>query len=410
MSVSVCVRRSNWPAVFAVAAATFAVVTTEMLPVGLITPMSSAAGVSEGTAGLTMTVPGLVAAVSAPLLTLLTARFDRRVVLAALAATLAVANLVSAWAPGFAVLLAARVLVGVAIGGVWSIAAGLASRLVPEEAAGRATAMIFSGVAVASVLGVPAGTIIGQAAGWRAAFVVVGVLALAVLAALVLALPPLPPVRALRLGDVPGLLREPRLRAGLVLTLLLVTGHFAAYTYVRPVLERVSGIDSGLVGALLLAYGVAGIAGNFAAGSAASRHLRRTVLVITGALAVAVLLTPVAGTRGWIAVGLLVLWGLAYGGVSVSLQIWLLGASSRAPEAGSALFVAAFNVSIALGALLGGRVLDAFGTASVMWLGGALAVLAMLTAMPTAMPTTMPTTMPTAMPAARLAGEPGRQD
>jgi len=380
---------SHWPAVLAVSAATFAVVTTEMLPVGLITSIGPAVGVSEGAAGLTMTVPGLVAAVAAPLLTLLTARIDRRPVLLALVATLAAANLVSAWAPGFAVLLAARVLVGVAIGGVWSIAAGLAPRLVPDEAAaGRATAMIFSGIAVASVLGVPAGTMIGQAAGWRAAFAVVGALAVGVLAALVLALPPLPPVRALRLGEVPALVRDPRLRAGLAITLLLVTGHFAAYTYVRPVLERVSGIDPRLVGALLLAYGGAGIAGNFAAGSAASRHLRRTVLVITGALAVAVPLVAVVGASGFAAVGLLVVWGLAYGGVSVSLQTWLLAASPRAPEAGSALFVAAFNVSIALGALAGGRVLDAFGTASVMWLGGALAGLAMLTA--------------------RLASEPGR--
>ncbi|MFC9973663.1 MFS transporter [Spirillospora sp. NPDC127200] len=359
----------GWLAVGAVAAATFSVVTTEMLPVGLLTAMAGTFGVSTGTAGLAMTLPGVVAAVAAPALAAAAGRRDRRPVLVALVALLAAADLVSALAPGFGLFLAARVLVGVSIGGVWAMAAGLGGRLVPERSAGAATSVIFSGIAVASVLGVPAGTLVGGMAGWRAAFGAMAALAAVVAVALAVLLPPLPVAEPVRLRAVPGLLRVRRVRTGLLATFLLVTGHFAAYTYVRPALEQVAGVGAGLVGALLLAYGVAGVAGNFAAGAGAARNLDRTVLAISGALVVSVALLPLSGPVAMVA------WGLAYGGVSVTLQSWLLAAVPRAPEAGSALFVAAFNIAISLGALVGGRVVDGAGVAGVLWACGLLAAL-----------------------------------
>lgn len=370
--------RRGRPAVLAVAAATFLVVTSEMLPVGLLTSIGPDLGVSAGTAGLAMTVPGLVAAVSAPALSAASARLDRRAVLAVLAGLLAAADLGSAVAPGLPALLASRVLVGVAIGGVWAIAGGLAARLVPERSAGTATSVIFGGVAVASVAGVPAGTLIGDLAGWRAAFAAAGVLSLAACAALAVLLPPLPGTGAAGLAAMPRVLRAPRARAGLLVTFLLVTGHFAAYTYVRPVLERVSGVDPALISTLLLLYGVAGIAGNFTAGRAAARAPRRTLVRLALLLAPAVLLFPVAGRSPLPAVALLVLWGVAYGGVSVTLQNWLLRAvPPDAAEPASALFVATFNIAISLGALVGGLAADTTGETSVMWLGGTLAALAL---------------------------------
>ncbi|NUH36810.1 MFS transporter [Streptomyces samsunensis] len=366
-----------WLAVVAVAVGTFSVVTTEMLPVGLLTSMGSALRVSDGTAGLTMTVPGLVAALAAPLLTVTVGRFDRRPVLCGLMGLLAVANLLSALAPGFAVLLAARVLVGVSIGGVWSIAGGLAVRLVPERSAGHATTLIFSGIAVASVLGVPIGTLIGDLLHWRVAFAAMAALSLSVAAAIAVTLPPLPATGTIRLREVPALFRNVRLRIGLITTLLLVTGHFGAYTYVRPVLEDVAEVGTGLISTLLLAYGVAGIAGNFLAGTTAHRDPRRTLMVIFTLLAAAELLIPVAGATTAGAAVLLLVWGLAYGGVSVTCQTWVLHAAPDAREAASALYVGAFNVAISLGALLGGRAADGMAVAGVMWFGGALVVLAL---------------------------------
>ncbi|MEE1755670.1 MFS transporter [Streptomyces sp. SP18CS02] len=368
------VRSGGRAAVAAVALATFTVVTSEMLPVGLLSPLSGTLGVTEGTAGLTLTVTGLVAALSAPLVAPALGRLDRRWALVALMGLVAAGNLLAAWSPRFAVMMAGRVLVGVGMGGVWVVAAGLAVRLVAPRAVAGATSSIFSGIAVASVLGVPAGAWLGESAGWRAAFAAGGALALVVAALLAVLLPPLPAGPAVRLGGVARLLATPALRTGLLVVAFLVTGHFAAYTYVRPVLEQISGVGAPMVGALLLAYGVAGVAGNFAAGAGAGRAPRATLLVLSGTLAAAVLLLPSLGAA------LLVVWGLAYGGVSVAAQTWVMSAvpAPEDREAGSALFAGVFNAAIALGALAGGRVADGFGVESAMWLGGALAAVALL--------------------------------
>ncbi|WP_405847832.1 MFS transporter [Streptomyces niveus] len=366
--------------VLAVAAATFSVVTTEMLPVGLLTPLGAGLDTSDGTTGLAVTLPGLVAALCAPLLPVAVRRADRRTVLCVLLVLLAAANVASALAPHIGVLLGARVLVGICVGGVWATAAGLAVRLVAAESVGRATSVIFSGIAVASVLGVPTGTLLGELAGWRWAFVAMAVLALAVAGLLAVLMPPVPAEGTVGVGEVAGLLRVAPVRTGLLVVFLLVTGHFAAYTYVRPLLERVPDLGAGVVSALLLGYGVAGIAGNFAGGARAARAPRRTLLAISAVLGAVVLLFLPAGGSLVAATALLLVWGLAYGGVSVSAQHWLMAAAPRRREAASALFAGVFNAAIALGALAGGRAADRFDVPGTLWLGGTLALLAAGTA------------------------------
>ncbi|AZK94086.1 MFS transporter [Streptomyces tsukubensis] len=366
-------------AVLAVAAATFTVVTSEMLPVGLLSPMSGDLGVSEGTAGLAITLPGLVAAFAAPLLPAIAGRADRRRVLTWLLLLLALANAVAALAPRFGVLLAARIAVGLAIGGVWAIAAGLAHRLVPPAAAGRATAVVFGGIALASVLGIPVGALIGHLTCWEWGFAAVAALALAVAGALRLLLPPLPPERAVHPRETAALTRMPAVRTGLVVVALMVTGHFTAYTYVRPVLEGVDGVPAGAIGGLLLLYGLAGVAGNFLGGAAAARSPRRALLTVSAALAAVVPLLGLTGSSAALSMVLLVLWGLAYGGLSVSAQNWMLVAAPGAREAVSGLCAGVFNASIALGAAGGGAAMDRWSTAAALLLAGALALLAALT-------------------------------
>ncbi|MFC5656608.1 MFS transporter [Streptomyces nogalater] len=368
-----------WAAVGMLAAATFAVVTTEMLPVGLLTSLGAGLDVSAGTAGLAVTLPGLVAAVAAPLLPVAVRGTDRRTVLCALLLLLAAANLLTALAPAFPVVLAARLLVGMCMGGVWAVAAGLGARLLPGPSAGRATALVFSGIAVASVLGVPAGTFLGAAAGWRTAFAAMTGCALLVAAGLAVVLPPLPAEGAVRLGTFPRLLGATRVRWLLVTIALLVTGHFAAYTYVRPVLERTPGTGPGLVGTLLLGYGLAGVAGNFAGGALAARRPRRALRLLAAVLGAVVLLLAPAGGSALASAALLAAWGLAYGGVSVSGQRALTVAAPEAPEAASALFAGVFNAAIALGALAGGRLADGPGPTAALLAGGVLAGLAALT-------------------------------
>jgi predicted MFS family arabinose efflux permease len=368
----------GWLAVLAVTLGIFSLMTSELLPVGLLTPVGSALDVSEGTAGLMVTVPGLVAAVSAPVVTVATGRIDRRIVLAVLIGLVGAANLASAFATSFAVVLAARFLIGISVGGFWSIAGGIALRLVPEKHVPRATAVIFGGVETASVLGVPTGTIIGDLSGWRTAFAVVGILGLTSLACMVFLMPKVPAEQTITFGDLPKVFKgHSGVRAGITITFLVITGHFLAYTFVRPVLQD-DGIDDNMIGALLLTFGVAGICGNFIAGALIAKRLRQTVLAISLVLTLAMVLLALVDTGTVTAGALLVLWGLGYGAVPVTFQTWILDAAPDATEAASSLYVSAFNLSIALGALFGGFAVDGIATTSVLWIGAVLAMLTVL--------------------------------
>ncbi|MEU7531006.1 MFS transporter [Saccharothrix sp. NPDC042600] len=360
----------RWCAVVSVATGIFAIVTTEILPIGLLTLIGGSFAVSDGTAGLLMTMPGFLAAVAAPVVTVVTARVDRRIMLCAFTALLTLANVVTALAPDYRVLLVARVVVGVVIGGFWSIGAGLGARLVPGSGP-RATAVVFSAVPLGSVLGVPAGTLLGELAGWRVAFAVVAVLSAVVLVALPVVLPPLPPVRATDLRVLRTSLRTRGTRAALLVTFLVVLAHFGAYTYVRPFLEQVTGLSGTAVTAVLLLYGTAGVVGNFLVG-------RHGFGPAAGLLAAATALLPFLGRWDAGAVVLLVVWGLAYGAVPVCSQALFTTAVPDAPEAASVLFTASFQATIGVGALAGGAVLDHASPSVVMLLGGGVAALAVV--------------------------------
>ncbi|MFI6284347.1 MFS transporter [Streptomyces sp. NPDC051018] len=373
---SVPLRR--WLALVAVAIGTFSMVTIEQLPMGLLTSISGAFIVSEGAAGLMVTVPGLVASAVAPLLPVVIGRLDRRVVLIALLSLMVAANLLSVVAADFAVLLASRFLVGVSIGGFWALAAGIAVRLVPEAYVPRATAITFGGATAANVLGVPAGTLIGEFADWRTAFAAVGGLGLLVVVALYALLPSMPAAEPVRLRMLVAAFRNPGVRAGVLATFLLVGGHFAAFTFVSPILQDVSGIGENMVGPLLLAFGVSGIIGNFLAGAVAGRDVRRTIVAISVLLAVILALFPLIGTSAVGGTVLLVGWGLAFGGVPVSVQSWILQSSPGEPEAATALNTSVFNLAIALGALFGGIVVDEITVNGALWFGAAVGVLACL--------------------------------
>jgi predicted MFS family arabinose efflux permease len=355
----------------------FALMTSELLPVGLLTPIGTDLDVSAGTAGLMVTVPGVVAAVSAPLVTVATGRVDRRLVLIVLVGLVGAANLASAFATTFAVVLVARFLIGVSVGGFWSLAGGIALRLVPERHVARATAVIFGGVETASVLGVPAGTLLGDASGWRGAFAAVGVLGLVSLVCLVLLMPKVEPRRTLTFAALPEVLRtNAAVRVGIAMTFLVITGHFAAYTFVRPILLG-DGVDGAMVGALLLAFGVAGVCGNFVAGALITDRLRPTVVGVAVVIGAAVVLLAVTDGTPATAGAVLLLWGLGYGAVPVTFQTWILRAAPDTTEAATSLYVSAFNLSIALGALVGGLAVDGIGTTSVLWIGGGLVLLAL---------------------------------
>ncbi|WP_123552427.1 MFS transporter [Raoultella terrigena] len=372
--------RRRWTAVIAVGLATFSVVTTEMLPVGLLTSIAETLSITTGSAGLMISLPALLAALFAPFVVIASGGIDRRWILCGLLALLVIANLASALAPNLIVMLAARILVGFCMGGIWAIAGGLASRLVPQNATGLATSIIFGGVAAASVLGVPLGAFIGDAVGWRWAFGSMAVFSALVLVFHLAVIPSLPVTGSANISQFITQLGNRKIQTGLFLTLLLVTGHFVAFTFVRPLLISVSGVDTQWIGAILFAYGAAGIAGNFLAGIAAARCTTFTLIAIAAGLALTPLLFITAGQSATGGAGILIFWGLAYGGLSVGLMTWMMKAAPHALEIAAALYVGVFNTGIALGSWSGGQIVDMLALTDTLWLACGLAAAALFLA------------------------------
>ncbi|THV43057.1 MFS transporter [Glycomyces buryatensis] len=364
----------QWLAVAAVSLGVFVVMTSELMPVGLLTPISADLGVSAGTAGLMVTVPGLVAAVTAPLSVVLFGRVDRRLVLLALALLVAAANCGAAMVDSFEPMLAARVLVGLSIGAFWSVAGGIALRLVPARDVPRATAVVYGGIGAATVLGVPAGTYLGDLFGWRAALVVLGGLALLALAAIAVLVPKLPPTQAVSFSALPKLVRGNKgVRTGLALTFLIVSGHFIAYTFISPILQS-KGIGESQVGGLLLAFGAAALVATFASGSLIGKHLRPTLIGLATAMVLAMAAMAFLVGDAFSAGAVLVLWGIGYGLVSPAVQTWYLNAAPGEAEIATSLNTMMFNLSIAFGSFAGGLVVDAGDPSGVLWIGALLLI------------------------------------
>ncbi|WP_035261370.1 MFS transporter, partial [Agrobacterium tumefaciens] len=332
-------------------------------------------GISEGTAGLMVTVPGFLAALAAPMTLGFAARFDRKRVLVALLMLLVISNAIVATAHGFAALMFGRVLLGIAVGGFWTIGGSLGPRLRPGAEGPRATALIFSGVSLGTVAGVPAGALIGDLFGWRTAFLLVSGVALLVVAALQFLLPAIRAQNGSGLKQVPDVLRLQRVQIGLTAAVLIFVGQFAAYTYITPFLIGATGIDTGTLSMVLLGYGAAGFAGNLFGGWAAGRNfvsaLAGTAFLI--ALSVAGLL--LAGSNTLAAVAWVVTWGFGFGMLPIAMQTFLFTSAPDRLESIAALFVSIAQLAIGLGALVGGLAVDNFGVPSALWLGAASALL-----------------------------------
>ena len=370
------VSSSTWLAVGSIAVGTFSMVTTEFLPIGLLTDIAAGLGVSDGTAGLMVTMPGVLAAFAGPALIVASGRLDRRTVMIALSALLVASNFLAALAPNFATMLVARLLLGLCIGGFWTFAPGAGTQLVPEVSKARAMSIVLAGISGATVFGVPITAFLGNLAGWRAAFGATGVLAAVVLLMQIWLLPSMPPARAIRPRDLLTPLTRRMAQVGLLAVLFLIAGHFAAYTYLKPLLQQSFGLGPDAVTTLLLVYGATGFVGTFFGGSLVARSVRLAALAAALLLASALVLSTLIGS-GMVAGALVVVvWGVAFGLIPVALTGWMMQAVPDAPEAGQALLVSGFQVAIASGALAGGVVVDGYGITSTMLMSAALVLVA----------------------------------
>lgn len=356
---------ASWLAVVSLAFGAFGLVTAEFLPISLLTPIATELGVSMGVVGQAITATAAVAAIAGPFLILVSGELDRQKIVFGLTAMLIISNVLSAYAPSITTLLASRAILGFALGSFWAMMAALALRLVPADKVPRAISIIIMGISLATVFAAPLGTFLGELWGWRAAFLAGSGIGLVALVIQILTLPKLPPTAAPGLSSFKAALSRRSVALGFGTAFLVVSGHFAGFTFVRPFLEEVTRLDISTVSLALLVFGLAGFLGNFAGGVIAERNpgwaVALSAFLISSAAFALTLLGAVAG----VAFAATALWGFAFGSFPVAISIWNARAAPDHAESAGALLASIFQVAIATGSGLGGLIIDGFGSTGV---------------------------------------------
>jgi predicted MFS family arabinose efflux permease len=375
--------RPAWAPVLAMTLCVVVLIASEFLPVSLLTPIARDLGLTAGQAGQAISITGLFAVLTSLFVTRLVGIFDRRHVVIGMALFLAVSGTLVAAAPNVLVLMTGRALLGVAIGGFWSLNTAIIMRLLPAALVPAGLAVSNGGVAFASTVSAPLGSALGDVIGWRWTFFAVEPLALVAAAWQAMTLPRLPAGNRARTGGVLRLLRNRQVALGMMAILLFFMGQFALFTYLRPFLEQVTGVDITALSALLLMIGVASLLGNALIGPVLRASLPLTLAGISLIMAAVAQMIAVTGTSIWTTAGLLALWGLVATGDPVAWGTWLTRALPHDIEAGGGLQVALIQLAMTLGATVGGLVFDAagpvanvMGSAGVLALGGVAAIVA----------------------------------
>ena len=371
-------------ALLALTLSAFAIGTTEFVIVGLIPTMAQDLNVSLPSAGLLVSLYALGVAIGAPVLTALTGNWNRKTVLLSVMSLFVAGNLLAWQAPSYETLIAARLLTGLAHGVFFSIGSTIATGLVPKEKAASAIAIMFTGLTVALVTGVPLGTYIGQTFGWQSTFLAVALLGFIALVGSAFLVPnSLKQAKAARILTQAKVLAEPRLLLVFAITAVGYGGTFVAFTYLAPILQQVTGFDASAIGAIMLVYGVSVAFGNIWGGKMADKMGPVTALsYIFAGLAAVLLLFNFTAVNPIAAVLTILVWGaFAFGNVP-GLQVYVVKlAETYAPDAvnvASGLNIAAFNVGIALGAWGGGIIVTNLGLMHTPWIGALVVLSALL--------------------------------
>lgn len=363
-------------ALIALMLSAFAIGTTEFVIVGLIPTIAQDLQVDLPSAGLLVSLYALGVAIGAPVLTALTGKLNRKTLLLGLMALFTIGNLIAWQAPSYYSLIAARILTGLAHGVFFSIGSTIATSLVPKEKEASAIALMFSGLTVALVTGVPLGTYIGQHFGWRATFLAVSALGLIALIGSALLIPKnLKQAVPAKIKQQLAVLTKPRLLLIYAMTAVGYGGSFIAFTYLAPILQDITGFNANAIGLILLAYGVSVAVGNIWGGKLADRlGATKALNIIFLGLAIVLVIFSLTAHNPVAAVLTILIWGaFAFGNVP-GLQVYVVQlAEKHAPNAvdvASGLNIAAFNIGIALGAWGGGLIVSHVGLVHTPWIGG----------------------------------------
>jgi DHA1 family purine ribonucleoside efflux pump-like MFS transporter len=367
-----------WAGVFSLAMGVFGLVTAEFLPASLLTPIAADLGVSAGAAGQAVTATALTGTFAGIFMPILTRHYDRRLVMWSLTALLVISGIAAAMASNLTTLLAARLLLGIGIGGFWSMMAAIAMRLVPDRLLPRALSIVFTGVSIATISAAPVGAYLGNIFGWRTVFALSAAIGAVTLLIQMVTLPKLPPKNKPNLRTLFELLRRPSVRLVAATILIAISGHFAGFTYVRPFLEQVPAMKIQIISLVLLAYGAGGFFGNLVGAAITAKSPQASVVVGSGLIALTAFALVAFGASPWAAGIGVGLWGFAFGAFPVGVQTWIVRAAPDQPEGASGIIVAGFQIAIASGAVLGGLLVDHLGPTGVIAYAGVMTLLGAL--------------------------------
>ena len=378
-------RPSHWGGVLAMTLCVFALIPSEFMPVSLLTPLAVDLHVSEGAAGQGIAISGAFAVLTSLSITWLAGSMDRKTLLLILTSLMAISGAVVALAPSFILYMVGRALIGVVIGGFWSMSAATAMRLVPDDQVPKALAVFNGGNALATVIAAPLGSYLGSVVGWRGAFLCLVPVAVVALVWQWISLPSMQAQERKRAaGNVFRLLGTRSVALGIAACGAFFMGQFALFTYLRPFLETVTKVDATMLSLLLLVIGVAGLGGTLLIGALLKKGLYRTLMAIPLLMAViALALIPVGSAVVPVAI-LLGLWGLMATAAPVGWWSWVAQAMPDDAEAGGGLMVAVVQLAIASGSMLGGWLFDHSGyrstfnaSAAILLVGAAMTLMAM---------------------------------
>lgn len=375
------VPRQAWGAVFAMALAAFALVASEFMPVSLLTPIAADLHITEGAAGQAISISGAFALLTSLFVASVAGRLNRKVLLLSLTVLMIVSGTVVAIAPNYPIFMVGRALIGIAIGGFWSMSAATAMRLVAHHEVPRALAILNGGNALASVLAAPLGSFLGGIIGWRWAFFCVVPLAMIAFGWKLVGLPSMQGEQSPGVGATFQLLTRPAVALGMAASALFFMGQFALFTYLRPYLESVAHVGTTTLSGLLLVIGVAGFIGTTLIGAFLKDGLYRTLAIIPALMAVIALALMSFGSSVVVIALLLGVWGLVATAAPVGWWTWLARTLPRDAEAGGGLMVAIIQLAIMLGAVVGGLLFDGSGYRATFGASAALLVIAAALAM-----------------------------
>ncbi|HAZ77253.1 sugar transporter [Pseudescherichia sp.] len=378
MTTNTVSRKVAWLRVVTLAVAAFIFNTTEFVPVGLLSDIADSFGMQTPEVGIMLTIYAWVVALLSLPFMLLTSQVERRKLLIVLFVLFIASHVLSFLAWNFTVLVVSRIGIAFAHAIFWSITASLAIRVAPPGKRAQALSLLATGTALAMVLGLPIGRIVGQYFGWRTTFFIIGVGALITLLCLAKLLPKLPSEHSGSLKSLPQLVRRPALMSIYLLTVVVVTAHYTAYSYIEPFVQHVAGLSASFATVLLLILGGAGIIGSILFGKLGNLHAST---LVSGAIAVLtlslVLMLPASHSTTYLAV-LSVFWGIAIMIIGLGMQVKVLSLAPDATDVAMSLFSGIFNLGIGAGALVGNQVSLHWSMANVGYVGAVPALAALV--------------------------------